>query len=188
MSDRSVSEAHLTEIALRAGRGERAALEEFIRTTQRDVVRVISHLSNAQDAEDLAQETFIRAIGALHRFEGRSSARTWLITIARRVVVDARRHAQARPRLASREAQVAFETTCIAPGITLDARASVLDLLGGLAPERREALILTQVLGFSYAEVAEIISTPIGTVRSRVSRARAELDQAAADRSDRATG
>ncbi|MEP9393221.1 sigma-70 family RNA polymerase sigma factor [Gordonia sp. VNK1] len=178
MSHRSGADAKLTELALAAGRGESAALEEFIRTTQRDVIRVICHLSGPQDAEDLAQETFLRAIGALHRFEGRSSARTWLISIARRVVVDARRHARARPRLASQDVQAVFEATCVAPGMGLETRASVLDLLSGLSPERREALVLTQVLGFSYAEAADVTGVPIGTVRSRVSRARADLEAA----------
>lgn len=175
MPHSSATDAQMTALALRAGRGERAALEQFIRATQADVLRTVAHLACPQDAEDLAQETFIRAIGALHRFEGRSSARTWLISIARRVVVDARRRAQARPALASRDAQAAFEESCIAPGLALDARVGLLDLMTALAPERREALILTQVLGFSYAEVAQIVGTPIGTVRSRVARARADL-------------
>jgi RNA polymerase sigma-70 factor (ECF subfamily) len=70
--------------------------------------------------------------------------------------------------------------------------AAVTDLLGRLAPDRREAFALTQLLGLSYAEAAEVAGCPVGTIRSRVARARADLVEAlggaARERSDAARG
>lgn len=63
--------------------------------------RFVTYLSDAGSADDLTQETFLRAIGAIERFSGRSSARTWLLSIARRVVADHIRHVQSRPRSAA---------------------------------------------------------------------------------------
>ncbi|WP_254427659.1 sigma-70 family RNA polymerase sigma factor, partial [Mycolicibacterium conceptionense] len=91
-------EDHVTRLAFAAGRGDSAALEQFIRATQTDVWRTVAYLGDAGSADDLTQETFMRAITALPRFSGRSSARTWLLSIARRVVVDQIRHKQSRPR------------------------------------------------------------------------------------------
>lgn len=72
-------DAHVTDLALRAGRGDRAALTEFIKATQNDVWRLLAHLGGADIADDLTQETYLRVIGALPRFAARSSARTWLL-------------------------------------------------------------------------------------------------------------
>ena len=91
----------VTALALAAARGNERALEAFIKATQRDVWRFVSYLCDAGNADDLTQETFLRAIGAIERFGGRSSARTWLLAIARRVVADHIRHAQSRPRTAA---------------------------------------------------------------------------------------
>lgn len=91
----------LTNLALAAGRGDRAALDEFIRATERDVWRTVAFLADPGTADDLTQETYLRVLGALPRFAGRSSARTWLLSIARRVVVDQIRRNQARPRTTS---------------------------------------------------------------------------------------
>ncbi|MDQ2959294.1 MAG: sigma-70 family RNA polymerase sigma factor, partial [Actinomycetota bacterium] len=82
----------LTLAALRARAGDQAAAAEFVRRSQADVWRLCAHLGRPADAEDLAQETFARAFGSLHRFAGRSSARTWLLSIARRVCADAIRN------------------------------------------------------------------------------------------------
>lgn len=86
----------LTGLALAAGRGDRAALDQFIRATERDVWRTVAFLADPGSADDLTQETYLRVLGALPRFAGRSSARTWLLSIARRVVVDKVRRNQAR--------------------------------------------------------------------------------------------
>ncbi|GAB3003382.1 sigma-70 family RNA polymerase sigma factor [Saccharothrix stipae] len=167
----------VTRWALRARSGDRDALERFVRATQRDVWRFIAHLADVGVADDLAQETYARALVSLRRFAGRSSARTWLLSIARRVVVDQVRMARSRPRLSSgadwereadrRPVESGFEGT-----------VELTMLLDALDPDRREALVLTQVLGLSYAEAAEVAGCPIGTIRSRVARAREDLVRA----------
>ncbi len=170
----SGDEDHVTSLALAAGRGDDAALDAFIKATQRDVWRSVAYLGDPGTADDLTQETYLRAIASLPRFTGRSSARTWLLSIARRVVVDQIRRNQARPRtqhtvdvealLASRRSADGFENL-----------VEVRLLLDGLDDDRRHALLLTQVLGLSYAEAAEVCACPVGTIRSRVARAREDL-------------
>ncbi|MFC6091975.1 sigma-70 family RNA polymerase sigma factor [Saccharothrix lopnurensis] len=170
----------VTRWALRARSGDREALERFVRATQRDVWRFIAHLADVGVADDLAQETYARALTSLRRFAGRSSARTWLLVIARRVVVDQIRSARARPRLSPgvdwvREADRKAAHSGFEDVVELNL------LLDGLDPDRREALVLTQVLGLSYTEAAEIAGCPIGTIRSRVARARDDLVRATND-------
>jgi RNA polymerase sigma-70 factor, ECF subfamily len=155
----------VTATALRARRGDAVAAAAFVRATQRDVWRLCAHLVDRGSADDLTQDTYARAFGALHRFAGRSSARTWLLAIARRVCADAIRSA-----VRSRSAVAATRTVADpADGVALQA------LLAGLAAERREAFVLTQLVGLSYAEAADVCGCPVGTVRSRVARARADL-------------
>lgn len=162
-----------TALALAASRGDRSALSDFIRSTQSDVWLFLARTAGPEQADDLTQETFLRMLGSLPRFEGRSSARTWLLTIARRVAVDRVRHDLARPRLVSSNWEREADSRCVQPDTGSALHAT--DLLDRLADDRREALVLTQLLGFSYAECAEICGCPVGTVRSRVARARAEL-------------
>src|SRR3954462_5914270 len=83
----------LTQVALRARRGDAAAATAFVRGTQADVWRLCAHLGSPAQADDLTQDTYARAFSSLHRFLGRSSARTWVLSIARRVCADAVRDA-----------------------------------------------------------------------------------------------
>ncbi|MBR8642791.1 sigma-70 family RNA polymerase sigma factor [Streptomyces tuirus] len=167
----------ITTWALAARGGDEDAVERFIRALHVDVLRYVAYLSaDPQSADDLTQETFIRALGSLHRFEGRSSARAWLLSIARRAVIDDFRRAASRPRLSDshdwrRAAELAQPVDL--PGF--EEGIALLDLLATLPDERREAFILTQVVGLPYAEAADVTDCPIGTVRSRVARARATL-------------
>lgn len=174
----------LTSLALAAGRGDRAALDQFIRATERDVWRTVAFLADPGTADDLTQETYLRVIGALPRFAGRSSARTWLLSIARRVVVDQIRRNQARPRSTG---QVDLEGLLSGSpaGARFEDMVETRMLLDGLEPDRRDALVLTQVLGLTYGEAAEVCGCPLGTIRSRVARAREDLI-AASRRDDRA--
>jgi RNA polymerase sigma-70 factor (ECF subfamily) len=156
----------LTTAALRARRGDAAAAAELVRGTQADVWRLCSHLSSPAQADDLTQETYARAFASLHRFLGRSSARTWLLSIARRVCADNVRSAQAARKLPPPTARTVPD-----PAGSVAVRA----LVAALEPQRREAFVLTQVVGLSYAEAADVCACPVGTVRSRVARGRADL-------------
>ncbi|AQS72762.1 RNA polymerase sigma factor [Corynebacterium ammoniagenes] len=173
-------DARVTELALQAGRGDRKALTEFIRATQDDVWRLLVHLGGPEIADDLTQETYLRVISALPRFAARSSARTWLLSLARRVWVDNIRHDMARPRKSATEYEEATADSASPENSTawaewIDARA----LIDALPEDRREALILTQVLGYTYEEAAKISGVRVGTIRSRVSRARKDLIEGA---------
>jgi RNA polymerase sigma-70 factor (ECF subfamily) len=166
----------ITNLALAAGRGDRAAANSFIRATQRDVWRFLIYLVGHTDAEDLTQETFVRAFASLPRFTARSRARTWLLAIARRVVADHFRAASARPKIANEqdwELAVEQARTPNLPGI--DDTVSIGLAVRALTGDRRDAFVLTQVLGLGYAEAAEVCGCPIGTIRSRVARARRDL-------------
>jgi RNA polymerase sigma-70 factor (ECF subfamily) len=171
-----MSDERLTDLALAAGQGDRDALAEFIRSTQRDVWRFVAHLTDVQSADDLTQETFLRAMGSLPRFAGRSTARTWLLSIARRVVVDRFRSAAARPKTAElADWQQTLDQRRDHEIPDFPEEMAIADLLRGLPEQRREAFVLTQVLGLSYAEAAQTVGCPVGTIRSRVARARENL-------------
>ncbi|WP_406011368.1 sigma-70 family RNA polymerase sigma factor [Streptomyces sp. NBC_00637] len=167
----------ITAWALAARSGDADAVERFVRALHRDVLRYVSHLcGDPQAVDDLAQDTFLRALGSLHRFEGRSSARSWLLSIARRAVIDSYRYAATRPRLSDvADWQLAAEHAQPRDLPGFDDGVVLLDLLASLPAERREAFVLTQVAGLPYAEAAEAGNCPVGTVRSRVARARAAL-------------
>ncbi|MFJ3705363.1 MULTISPECIES: sigma-70 family RNA polymerase sigma factor [Streptomyces] len=173
----SASDATATRLALAARDGDPVKADRFVRVLHRDVWRYVAHLSaDTQAADDLTQDVFLRALTGLPRFEGRSSARTWLLSIARRTVADSFRHAAARPRLADRDDwQRAAEQAqpCGTPGF--EEGVALAELLSSIPADRREAFVLTQLLGIPYAEAATVIGCPVGTVRSRVARARVEL-------------
>jgi RNA polymerase sigma-70 factor, ECF subfamily len=165
----------LERTAADAAAGDPLAAAALVRATQSDVWRLCSALGDRGSADDLTQETYLRAFGALHRFEGRSSVRTWLLVIARRVCADAVR-TRRRTRLtlvrddADLEALAAPDTAD-----RVGEAGAVGDLLARLDSDRREAFVLTQLLGLPYAEAAQVVGCPIGTIRSRVARARADL-------------
>ncbi len=172
----------VTRLALAAAGGNERALEAFIRATQQDVWRFVTYLSDAGTADDLTQETFLRAIGAIERFSGRSSARTWLLAIARRVVADHIRHARSRPRTATgADPEQAVRGGRHSRGF--EDLVEVTTMIANLTTEQREALLLTQLLGLPYADAAAVCGCPVGTIRSRVARARDAL-MADAERED----
>lgn len=164
----------VTELAFAAARGDAQALEAFIKATQQDVWRFVTYLSDASTADDLTQETFLRAIGAIERFSGRSKARTWLLAIARRVVADHIRQAQSRPRTAA-GANPDHYLRGDGHARGFEDLVEVTTMIAALTTEQREALLLTQLLGLPYADAAAVCGCPVGTIRSRVARARDAL-------------
>ena len=158
----------LAALAAAAREGDDRALGELVRRTQPAVWALCRSLGSTDDTEDLVQETYLRATGALARYRGDAPVRPWLLSIARRVCADGVRRRTRQRRLLDRLARQAS-----AAGVPIG--EPVDDLLAGIDPERREAFVLTQIVGLSYAEAAATLDCPIGTIRSRVARARAEL-------------
>lgn len=156
-----------TELACAArDRGDDAALEAFVRATQADVWRLCAHLGDRPYADDLAQEVYARVVRSLQGFRGDSSVRPWLHSIVRRVVADdigVRRRRRLEPA-------IPLETHPDHQG-----QVAVAALLDELDEDRRAAFVLTQLLGYSYTEAAEFCECPVGTIRSRVARAREQL-------------
>ncbi|PSK67999.1 ECF RNA polymerase sigma factor SigC [Micromonospora sp. MH33] len=170
-----------TRFALAAGDGDQAAAAAFIRATQQQVWRLIAHLAGPNEADDLTQETYLRALRSLPKFTAASSARTWLFVIARRVVIDHHRAAAARPQPTRLEDSHTGTHSQAARAFPVEDKVILWRLLDHLPPERWEAFVATQVLGLSYAEAAEVCDCPVGTIRSRVARARDDLITAMVD-------
>lgn len=162
----------VTGWALHARDGDPVAEAAFVRSTQAEVWRLCAAIVDPGSADDLAQEAYLRAFRALPAFEARSSARTWLLGIARRTCADHLRVVVRRRRL---EQRLAAEAVVATPLTQPSDGYGSADLIATLPAERRTAFVLTQLLGLSYAEAAEVEGVPIGTIRSRVARARTEL-------------
>jgi len=166
----------LTRLAVAAGAGDRVAMTAFVRRTQPEVWRLCSRLGDRDAADDLTQEVYLRALPALARFRADASARTWLLQIARHVCADHVRRRTRRRTLHDRLVRRADPADA-----TVEDRSGEValdEVVADLDDDRRAAFVLTQVVGLSYAEAAEVCGVPIGTIRSRVARARADLLQA----------
>jgi len=163
----------LTALLLAAGDGDSQAFGKFVAATYSSIWRLCSYLVGAADADDAAQETFLAAWRSSSTFRGESSARTWLFVIARRC---AERVASKQQRCLGLPDEATLRMASMGPEATVVAG----DLLARLPPDRRTALVLTQVFGLTYEEAAAVCACAVGTIRSRVARARKELlDQGA---------
>lgn len=163
-----------TRLALQARSGDPADVAAFVRATQADVWRLCAHLVDRDAADDLTQETYLRALSAISGFRGDASVRTWILTIARRSCADAIRGRRRRRALAARLEQREVHRRAVSQASGTGAVEFDL-VLAGLDDDRRLAFTLTQVLGLSYAESAAVCGCPVGTIRSRVARARDDL-------------
>jgi RNA polymerase sigma-70 factor (ECF subfamily) len=168
-----MDDATLTALAMRAREGDQEAASGFVRGTQQQVWRMLVVLSDRGIAEDLTQETYARAFRSLPGFRAESTVRAWLLSIARRVAADHLRAARARPRT---DPEVTVEDAGAALALGDFSESVVLrSVVDRLDPDRRLAFVITQILGLSYLEAAHVCGCPLGTVRSRVARARDDL-------------
>jgi RNA polymerase sigma-70 factor (ECF subfamily) len=151
----------LAALLLAAREGDDHAVRDLVQRTQPVVWRLCSALGSPGEEDDLVQETYLRAL------------RAWLLAIARYVCADHVRRRQRQRRLVERITRLAPAATSTDSHST----AGLHELIDGLHPDRREAFVLTQLVGLSYDEAAEVLGCPIGTIRSRVARARADLLQ-----------
>lgn len=168
----------LTRLWLAARDGDRTALHQAVRASQADVWRLAAHLVGVNEADDVTQDTFVRAWRALPAFRGDSSARTWILSIARRACADSIRGSVRRRRLFTRMTDEGRPTERGSTGDRGGDHAgahSLEALVDELDRDQRLAFVLTQMVGCSYAEAAEVCDVPVGTIRSRVARAREHL-------------
>lgn len=163
--------------------GDDVAVAELVAATQPPIWRLCSHLGSRADTEDLVQETYVRAMRSLSSYRGDAPVQMWLLAIARRVCADHIRRNQRDRRLVDRLTALApAGRSGSEPGAhkstSLGEAVEQRELLDTLDPERREAFVLTQLVGLKYAEAAAVIGCAIGTIRSRVARARVDLREA----------
>jgi len=158
--------------ALREGR--RQAYETAINAHYRSVFRFLLFLTGeAHLAEDLTQETFTAAWGAIDRFRGRASIRTWLHRIAYNAFADAQRRRARDGALAGRLGDRRPETADdpVSELIAAEQVSHVCQALNGLETDDRAVLLLRYVEGLSHREIAQVLDRPNGTVRWLTSRA-----------------
>ncbi|HLI57330.1 MAG TPA: sigma-70 family RNA polymerase sigma factor [Actinomycetota bacterium] len=160
-----------SQLVFTAQLGDRDALHELIADSVDDVRRLCSALVDGRAADDLVQETYARVIQALRNFRGDSSARTWVLAVARYVCMD-----ELRSRVRCREG-LGRLSALAREEVSPDAaeESGVRELLSHLDPDRRAAFVLTSLLGMTYQEAGALCGCPTGTIRSRVARARDDL-------------
>ncbi len=153
--------------------GDTRALEALLRRHQDRLFAVCRRLTGSDaDAADALQNALIAVVRGLPRFDGRSSFATWSYRIAVNASLDELRSRARRPEpgaLADDGPSVADRSDGVAARLDVDAA------LLRLAPEFRAAVVLRDVCELDYAEIAEVLDVPPGTVRSRIARGRAAL-------------
>ena len=180
MSDREVDQ----QLVERAQRGDKHAFELLVSKYQRKLGRLLSRfIRDATEVEDVTQEAFIKAYRALPTFRGDSAFYTWLyrigINTAKNYLVALGRRAPTTTEFDSEEAE-SFEdgdqlrdlNTPENQLMSKQVAETVNQTLGQLPEELRTAITLREIEGLSYEEIANIMNCPIGTVRSRIFRAR----------------
>jgi RNA polymerase sigma-70 factor, ECF subfamily len=159
------------EVVESARRGDLGAFEQLVRRYQGDVWRLAFHLVHDDGmADDVTQDAFVRAFRFLRRYRAEAKFSTWLFTIARNCAMDELRRATRRRRTRHR-AEVEADALAADQSISIEVKEAV----AALPLDLREPVVLIDMLGLPYREVARMLSVPEGTVKSRVHRAREVL-------------
>lgn len=173
----------------RAKAGDGAAAGEIVERYQRRIYTLcLRILGNAEDAEELTQETLVKALTGLERFDGRAQLGTWLHRIATNACYSRIRSDRVRskgrvpwPETGEPEAGLGVQHGSQPSEAALDAgqrQRAVAMALGQIQPEHRVVLVLRDVQGLEYEQVAEVLGVPVGTIKSRLFRARVALREA----------
>jgi RNA polymerase sigma-70 factor (ECF subfamily) len=187
MTEGRVSQALDQDLVARVQRGEAAAFDLLVRKYQHRVAAVISrYIRDWSEVQDVAQDTFIRAYRAIGNFRGDAQFSTWLHTIA---VNTAKNHLATLGRRPPNEDVDIGDAELFDSGVQLrdndtperelmrqQLEQTVLDAVEALPVDLRDAITFREVDGLSYEEIAERMHCPIGTVRSRIFRAREAID------------
>ena len=145
-------------------------------------------MGNASDAEDAVQEAYLHALAGAQRRRG-GDERAWLLSIVRNACYSSHRRQRVRQATEFDEAVHGEDTVTASPeehAINRDTSRRVRQAVESLAPEFREVIVLREFEGLSYKEIADVMAVPVGTVMSRLSRARAQLHAALAEQGGRA--
>lgn len=171
----------------RAQQGDSRAFDALVIKYQQRVIQLVSRLVSDADAPDVAQEAFIKAYRALPNFRGQSAFYTWLYRIA---VNTAKNHLVSRKRRPAgqdidvQDAELYGHTEHLSDVaspesqlLTEEIRRIVADTIAALPADLRTAISLREFDGLSYEDIANAMDCPVGTVRSRIFRARAAVDE-----------
>jgi RNA polymerase sigma-70 factor (ECF subfamily) len=173
----------------RCKRGDLAAFNELVKKYEKQVYNFAYRLTgNYDDANDVAQEAFLRVYNAINSFRGDASFSTWLFRITTNVFLDERKRARAHPHssldeyvdLEESSVSRQIEDTSPTPDLVTEGkeRAEILqDAIQSLPEYQRAVVTLYHTQQKSYEEIAEIMDQPIGTVKSRLNRARLALKE-----------
>ena len=177
----------------RVQRGDKSAFDLLVRKYQHKVVKlVMRYMRDPADAEDVAQEAFIKAYRALPQFRGDSAFYTWLYRIAintaknaivsrGRSPIDYDLDLQNPEESYEAQSRLADMATPEALVLTEEIRSIVNAAIGALPEDLRTAIVLRELEGMSYEEIAASMDCPVGTVRSRIFRAREAIDRKLAE-------
>jgi RNA polymerase sigma-70 factor, ECF subfamily len=176
------------QLVERVQAGDKAAFDLLVRKYQHRVLKLVSRfVSDAAEAEDVAQEAFLKAYRALASFRGDSAFYTWLyriaINTAKNALVSNRRRPVdfdldlQDPEQYDRHARLKEGDTPEGVLLTEEIRSVVENAMEQLPEDLRTAIVLRELEGLSYEEIAEAMDCPVGTVRSRIFRAREAIDK-----------
>lgn len=181
---------HREEVLVkRAKQGDMRAFEELILQHEKMVYNLaLRMMKQSEAAKDISQEVFLKAYRNIRNFNERSQFSTWLYRITTNTCIDELRKCQRKSSISLEEETEGEEggipRQIAAAGDTpeesllrMEQRSEILQALNKLSPEHRAAVIFRDVRGLSYEEIAEILEIGLGTVKSRISRGRAQLKQ-----------
>jgi RNA polymerase sigma-70 factor (ECF subfamily) len=162
-----------SEIIQKCHQGDREAQKTLYERTSDSVYRMLLRMTgNKDDAFELAQETYLRVFKHIRQFDGASSVTTWICRIA---INEARQFLRRRKRYDKKLTQIEAPTETDHPHQASDARLDVEQALASLPEQERVMLVLRYFDGMSYAEMAEVLEKPPGTIASGLNRAREHL-------------
>ncbi|HEY8370962.1 MAG TPA: sigma-70 family RNA polymerase sigma factor [Thermodesulfobacteriota bacterium] len=169
------------DLVTRARNGDREAFRVLVeRYEGRAYAIAFGLVGDREDAREIVQEAFLKAYRTLGGFRGDSSFYTWLYRIVVNLAIDARRKEHPSPLEAPDRLEDRDSPSPSDDAYRSELRAAILAAIDDLPPEQRAAIVLRELEGLSYAEIAEVEQVPIGTVMSRLFYARRKLQNALA--------